>query len=1207
MQRFIFLTLTVIFFTFSSVYAEESVDRTNPIAVADQLIKQGLHKDALDLLRSWILDPKTAETKTPDKAEAIVRVCRTLQQLNRVSETDEFLEKTAEIHKTDWKMLSHLALSYTQSIQHNGYIIDGKFQRGPHRGGGQWVNTAERDRIRALQLLVQAMPLVLKDNDQQKNSLFFLQFAEVVMFNNRLNHVAWKLQTLTDLNILPDYETQQYWGRNISKAPVDADGNPVYYHVPESWETAKNDGERWRWLLDQAEKQNPDLRNKIILQRAQLSQSQFGEQTLLSSDFFRNQTDKPETTASILNLETLGDDETIAQLATGIKRFKIPDEFNYIALYKNILETNDKNARIHALGSLAEIYKNRRQFFRAVDCYKKLYADENQKHLKQKLDQIIGNWGRFEFAGSKVAGLRAELCYVFRNGKKVNLTAHEINAKKLIEDIKTYLQSKPQKMDWNKIQIDQIGWRLINDNDKENVKEKYLGKEIAKWSVELQPAEKHFNRATTISVPIQQAGVYLIRAEMENGNAQSVVLWLNDTAIVQKMSDNNVLYFVADSQTGEPVAGAEVKFFGYKMEHQSSPAANNRQRQNPLPTWTFENITKKTDENGFAILEQKQNNFQWLVTTTDPEKKCFAHLGFSNLWFHNHDDQAYQAVKTFIITDRPVYRPKDTVKIKAWIGTTKYDLSDINEWAGKTVCYEIYNPRGEKIVEQTEIKLDAYGGMTTELELSKEAMLGVYYININNSSGNFRVEEYKKPEYEVTIDTPKEPVKLGDTITATIQAKYYFGSPVTDATVKYKILREKANDDWYPIRYWDWLYGCGYSWFAYNSPWFDGWTRWGCFKPLPPWMPRYSGPPEIIAEQEVKISEDGTVKVVIDTKIAKEIFPNDNQRYMITAEVIDQSRRTIVGTGNVLVAKEPFKIYAWTDCGFYRLNQKIVASFQARRLDGKPISGEGTMKLYKINYENNNAETIIKENEIYTETIKFNEDGRAQIPFNAAESGQYRISCTLNNQEGGYVFNIYPQNNSENDLVNNSLPRSVSESFKYNALELIPDKAEFTPGENVTLRINTERENSFVVLFMRAANNIVFKPQLLRLNGKSHEISIPVELRDMPNFFVEALTISDGEVINEIKEIVVPPQKKILNVEIKPSAEIYKPNEKATAELVVTDLDGKPVSGQITVSIYDKSVEYISGGSHVGEIKEFFWKWRRQHNIYSSSNLLQYF
>ena len=76
-------------------------------------------------------------------------------------------------------------------------------------------------------------------------------------------------------------------------------------------------------------------------------------------------------------------------------------------------------------------------------------------------------------------------------------------------------------------------------------------------------------------------------------------------------------------------------------------------------------------------------------------------------------------------------------------------------------------------------------------------------------------------------------------------------------------------------------------------------------------------------------------------------------------------------------------------------------------------------------------------------------------------------------------------------------------------------------------------------------------------------------------------------------EIVVPPESRVVNVEVLPSAEEYKPGEKAKVKFKLTGADGKPVQGSTVISIYDKSVEYISGGSNVAEIKSFFWKWRR--------------
>src|SRR5260370_39245241 len=98
-----------------------------------------------------------------------------------------------------------------------------------------------------------------------------------------------------------------------------------------------------------------------------------------------------------------------------------------------------------------------------------------------------------------------------------------------------------------------------------------------------------------------------------------------------------------------------------------------------------------------------------------------------------------------------------------------------------------------------------------------------------------------------------------------------------------------------------------------------------------------------------------------------------------------------------------------------------------------------------------------------------------------------------------------------------------------------------------------------------------------------------------PNFFIEAVTVANGRVHSETREVIVPPEKRVLNVEVLPSATEYKPGQKATVKVKLTDLNGKPFVGSTAMSVYDKSVEYVSGGSNVPEIKEFFWKWRRSH------------
>ena len=106
----------------------------------------------------------------------------------------------------------------------------------------------------------------------------------------------------------------------------------------------------------------------------------------------------------------------------------------------------------------------------------------------------------------------------------------------------------------------------------------------------------------------------------------------------------------------------------------------------------------------------------------------------------------------------------------------------------------------------------------------------------------------------------------------------------------------------------------------------------------------------------------------------------------------------------------------------------------------------------------------------------------------------------------------------------------------------------------------------------------------------------------MPNFFVEALTVSDGKVHSLVREIVVPPEKRVLEVDVQPVKGAYLPGETARVQLQVRDFFGNPVVGAVALSVYDASLEYISGGSNVVDIKSFFWGWRRHHYPYLRHN-----
>jgi uncharacterized protein YfaS (alpha-2-macroglobulin family) len=1137
-------------------------------------MKEGNFKDAYDAFRRKALDPKADPKRVSDDLNLGMQC---LQRLGRVGEIDEFREAAIAVHPQNWRLLWAAAKSYLQ-VEHFGFLIAGKFERGGHRGGGQAATSLQRDRVRGLQLMVQALPLARQDDDHSAVAEFFLNLAEMLT-TARTHQNAWQLQSKTDLTTLPDYEERTWWGRGRSEpggAPVDARGEPIYYHLPKSFEAAENDGQRWRWCLSQAAQYDSRRESDAQYRLASFLQTQFGVETLGGYGAMLRQEEGDES--GIYALHTLGEDETIARLATGVKRFKLPDEFNFIRIYRQ-LAAKPGPQQLTALQHLAETFENRRQYPQAAEFWREcLKVSGKLSHYQQRLNQIVGAWGRFEPTPTQPATQGATVGYRFRNGRSVAFVAREIKIEKLLDDVKAFLKSNPKQLSWDRLNIADLGHRLIEENQQE-----YVGAEVASWTLTLEPRPNHFDRHITVTTPLQKAGAYLLTANMADGNTSHIVLWVADTAMVRKPLDGKILYYVADAVTGKPIAKANVEFFGWR---QQQPTPN----QSMVVTRQFAEFS---DADGMVLQRpsEETKDMQWMVIARTGEGRL-AYLGFSHTWFGEQFDARYEETKVYAITDRPVYRPGQKVHFKFWIRHAKYDLADTSDFALSVQKIEIHNPKGDKIFDRS-MKADAYGGIEGELDLPADAALGEYQLLIaEKGGGEFRVEEYKKPEYEVTVDAPAEPVMLGDKFQAVIKAKYYFGSPVTHAKVKYKVERSPYTQRWYPIGPWDWLYGSGYGWFADDYLWYPGWAQWGCPRPIAAWWPGFSHePPEVIVDREVEIEPDGTVKVEIDTAIAKAVHSNQDHQYTITAEVVDQSRRTIVGSGTVLAARKPFTVTTWIDGGHYRVGDVVGVHVAGRTLDGKPVQGQGTLQLLQIRYQDGKPiETAVQSWKLPT-----NDEGLAHVQARASRAGQYRLSYRLTDTkgrqiEGGYVFSILGGGFD-------------SSQFRFNSIEIIPDKREYRPGEKVKLLINTDRLGSTVLLFVRPSNGVYLPPEVIHLQGKSTVHEITVTQRDMPNFFIEALTVADGQTYVQAKEIFVPPEKRILNVSVLPSSDAYKPGQKATARIKLTDLQGKPFVGSTVVAIYDKSLEYISGGSNVPEIKEFFWKWRRDHSPQTETSL----
>jgi hypothetical protein len=1218
-RAFTCLAVVVVLSSFGLVASSMQQPPADKRAQAKKLYEENNFNDALKLYRELALDATNTGKELPDDLGFAI-VC--LNNLGLVHEADALVEGSIESHQSSFQLLAKAANVYAGEVENGGFVIAGKFERGGHRGGGQWATVAARDRVRSLQLLLQAIVLADKDDTATAEERADLWQTIGNQVSSARHGEAWKLQDLTDLTTLPDFEISEGgrwggygrggWGMPSKGAPVDQDGNPIFHKMPESWDAAMSDGERWRWAMAQVVKYQPKRRSAVDLEWAGFLQSQFGvgagaiggPPVIPLGAIAENEDgeDKPAD-ADLWAAHKLPDTETIAKLTTGVKRFNLPDEFNHIVILKVVIERGDGEKR-QALESLIGERMNRHQYPQAAELLRevlKLATDkDDRKAAQDSIDQIVENWVQIESAPTTAAGKGATFELRFRNGNHVDFEAAPIRVDVLLEDVRKYLESKPKELDWQKTQINNIGWMLIQGD-----KKKYVDVSVAKWSIDLQPPADHFDARQTISTPLQKGGAYWITAKMKGGNTSQAVLWVADTVISTKRVEAGTMYFVADAASGAPVNRADLEFFGWRQEYRGP-------RNNVIFTSRF---AARTNADGIHVPEPKDLNpqFQWIVMARTKDGR-FAFDGFMGV-FNPEKLQPfeYSPLKVYAITDRPVYRPGHAVKYRLWTRKPRFDADD-NSYADKKCWVQIVNPKGEKVFE-VEAKTDRWAGVDGEWTIPADATLGTYQVGIAQEvmisraveengqqkvvteparnligSGSFVVEEYRKPEYEVKVEAPEKPVKLGEKIQAKIVARYYFGAPVTEAKVHYKVERTNKDSRWYPVARWDWLYSPGYWWFAPEYQWYPGFSRWGCLGPIRPWWNWSPDPPEVVAEGDAEIGEDGTFLIDIDTAAALAVHSDSDHNYNITAEVVDKSRRTIIGNGSVLVARDPFKVFTWTDRGHYQTGDTVNVGFQARTPDGKGVKGSGKARLLSVKYENEKP----VEAEVQSWDVATKEDGSGELKMTIPDAGQFRISVSITDSEehtmeGGYVLFVRGNSTDGGD-------------YRFNALELITEKQEYAPGEKVRLQINTNKADSTVLLFVRPMNGLCPAPQLLRLKGKSTVHEIDIERGDMPNIFVEALTIADGKLHSEVREIVVPPEERIANVEVLPSAEKYRPGEEATVKLKLTGLDGKPFVGNTVLSVYDASLEYIAASS-IPEIRNFFWNVRRYHHLHNQSSL----
>lgn len=758
----------------------------------------------------------------------------------------------------------------------------------------------------------------------------------------------------------------------------------------------------------------------------------------------------------------------------------------------------------------------RADFVKALELYRRLLAEAGStsryaQEARQAIQQITGTNVVVHAGSTFLPGSEQAVVLSWRNAKSIQLT---LTAVDLPRDA---VPGENPEVDW----LDSL--------------QTAGGKVVRRWTYETNDRGDHApgNHQLRIA-PVLEPGAYLLAAAAGSKTSRTLVL-VTDAHILVHAAGDSLHVFVSDVITGQPLAGADVA-----VRYMKDRKVVGR--------------TGQTDADGVARFELPDTYGSVIVAAS----KGMARQAYHTAYTMHHGRTAEGEWRIYAFTDRPAYRPEETVQWKIVARTRKSE-----RWAtpaGAAVTYEITDPRGQKVSSGT-ATLNAFGSFWGELALTKEMVLGVYTVSFR--SGNrgiggaqfFRLEEYKLPEFRVSVATPPgKQYRLGETIEATIEATYYFGGPVANATVEAVIYQEPFYRRWYPWRTYDWYY--------------------------PPEQ-QYSRRQELRRET-VRTDAEGRAVVRIET-------PRDGSEtsYRIEARVVDASRREVVGSGSVKVLRQRYAVLAQPRHYVSAPNAATTVDFKALDANERPVQTTGTVTVVRRSWPPRRGKIAqpYADEDVLTTKLTTDAEGNAALTFTPRRAGYYLITWKSEDRDEGKPLRA-------RDIVTATTtvwvadPSSVEIGYHASGLQIIVDKEAFRAGERAPVLIVTPESGRWVVLSSSVTS--ILETRVLRMDGTVKLVELALDERHVPNFFLTASSVFDRTIATETVRVVVPPVGQFLDVQVTGDRTDYEPRQEGTLTITTRDADGKPVPAEVAVAVSDEAVTAIEQDL-AGDPRVFFY------------------
>ncbi|GHG72259.1 MG2 domain-containing protein [Comamonas sp. JC664] len=425
---------------------------------------------------------------------------------------------------------------------------------------------------------------------------------------------------------------------------------------------------------------------------------------------------------------------------------------------------------------------------------------------------------------------------------------------------------------------------------------------VATWSVALPKTEDFRDHRTFVTPPLQETGTYVIAVSAqedfrETGNRiMAVYLTVTPWVVVSRMVGTDAVEVrVVSGETGAPVAKVPLRLIHMDYQKGFTEAARTA-----------------TDAAGMATFKaapgQGYRNHMLIAGRGRELLRHSSHVGFYNR------DAPGERQSALVFTDRAVYRPLQKVQWKAVAYSGRDDQARFAVKADQPLHVSLMDPN-RQVVETREVRTNDFGSASGEFTIPTGRVLGAWSVTVNvGGQASIRVEEYKRPTFEVTLKDAQAPLRINRPAKLEGEARYYFGMPVTSGSVRWRAYRE-------PVLPWWW-------WGARSS----------------------SVERQVVGTGMASLREDGGFTIAFTPEADERMAstPGMTWSYRIEADATDEGGETRSAQRAFRLGFVSVETRVDMDSGFFREGAPATLRLTRSTLDGVPQKGEGRWRLVAL-------------------------------------------------------------------------------------------------------------------------------------------------------------------------------------------------------------------------------------------------------------------